>query len=449
MDEERRHRERLAWRGVPERLGLAFSQGNIDMRAKPNGTAAGSNFEWNGYAAVYGVEFDMWDRNGDPYSEHVEYGASKRSLNNPNLDVPFLIGHNHESGIPLARTKSGTMRLSEDSHGTHSNVPAMDGRREDVRALASAVERGDMSEMSLAFVTTRQEWDASFEHRAILEWDLHRGDVCAVVHGANSATDGATMFPVEQLSYRRPPALGAPRLLEARAAVSSCGELGHECCGGGECNAQEHRCCDAAAQARNASQVLEFLSVTAAERDKAKAAGNSLPDGSYSINNVKQLHAAAILAASHHGDWKAAQSLIRRRAKELGVDVTTLPGFGEGKASGRPLELLASAAEDFDLSTAPDYNAAPAALEHGHPGRPCLDPDGDGDCDLTPAGDTDHDYWSADGKQLKPLPSQGSSARVTVDPATGIPGEEVQMSAGRPLELMMAELDLEELASHR
>jgi hypothetical protein len=33
-----------------------------------------------------------------------------------------------------------------------------------------------------------------------------------------------------------------------------------------------------------------------------------------------------------------------------------------------------------------------------------FDPDGDGDDDSTPEGDTDHDYWSADGKQLKDIP---------------------------------------------
>lgn len=73
---------------------------------------------------------------------------------------------------------------------------------------------------------------------------------------------------------------------------------------------------------------LMALSVTQAERDKAHAAGNSLPDKSYPINNVKQLHSAAVLAASGHGDVAAAKRLIRRRAKELGVDVNSLPGFG-------------------------------------------------------------------------------------------------------------------------
>ena len=86
-----------------------------------------------------------------------------------------------------------------------------------------------------------------------------------------------------------------------------------------------------------ATRALVLLDVSQAERDQAKAENNSLPDGSYPIRNVKQLHAAATLAASKHGDWKAAQRLIRRRAKELGVEVWTLQGFASEKpASAKP-----------------------------------------------------------------------------------------------------------------
>jgi hypothetical protein len=76
-----------------------------------------------------------------------------------------------------------------------------------------------------------------------------------------------------------------------------------------------------------------YLSVSQAERDQAHEAGNSLPDKSYPINNAKQLRSAAILAASHHGNWQAARRLIRRRAKELGVSLESLPGFGSGSDS--------------------------------------------------------------------------------------------------------------------
>jgi ATP-dependent protease ClpP protease subunit len=61
---------------------------------------------------------------------------------------------------------------------------------------------------------------------------------------------------------------------------------------------------------------------------------------------------------------------------------------------------------DSAQDRAASLRAAAAAEEHGHPGRGCFDPDGDGDCDLTAAGDTDHDYWSADGTQLKPVPGK-------------------------------------------
>lgn len=40
----------------------------------------------------------------------------------------------------------------------------------------------------------------------------------------------------------------------------------------------------------------------------------------------------------------------------------------------------------------------------GGDGKVRFDPDGDGDDDSTPEGDTDHDYFDADGKEIKPIP---------------------------------------------
>jgi ATP-dependent protease ClpP protease subunit len=47
-----------------------------------------------------------------------------------------------------------------------------------------------------------------------------------------------------------------------------------------------------------------------------------------------------------------------------------------------------------------------------HNGHQRIDPDGDGDCDACPEGDTDHDYWSADGTQLKPVPGNALEERI-------------------------------------
>jgi hypothetical protein len=59
--------------------------------------------------------------------------------------------------------------------------------------------------------------------------------------------------------------------------------------------------------------------VSAAERKRLAAAGHALPDGSYPIESEEDLHNAAILARSGHGDVAAAKRLIAKRAKELGV----------------------------------------------------------------------------------------------------------------------------------
>jgi hypothetical protein len=58
---------------------------------------------------------------------------------------------------------------------------------------------------------------------------------------------------------------------------------------------------------------------SAADRKKNAQAGNALPDGSYPIPDADALRRAAVLARSKHGNWQAAEKLIARRAKELGV----------------------------------------------------------------------------------------------------------------------------------
>lgn len=206
---ELRRQRRSSMLAIPERLALSFASAHIEMRAKPNGTG-GTAFRFEGYAATFNDPFTMWDMWGEEYTEEVMPGAFTRSLAN-SADVPFLIGHN-DAGIPMARTKSGTMTLSQDSRGLAVLVPAMDGGRDDVRALASAVERGDMDEMSCAFVTRQQKWDDGFEHRSMIEMDVNRGDVCAVVFGANAETAGNSMtaLPTEALTLRRPVSVRMP-----------------------------------------------------------------------------------------------------------------------------------------------------------------------------------------------------------------------------------------------
>lgn len=220
---ELRQQRRSSMLRVPERLNLHFGAAGMEMRAKANGTG-GTKFQFNGYATVYDYPFDMWDFWGDSFSEKVAQLAGSRTLAN-RCDVPFLVGHN-DAGIPMARTKSGTMTLGEDSHGLHVDAPDLDGSLEQIRQMASAIERGDMDEMSMAFMTIRQDWSPDYEERTILEYDLHKGDVSVVVFGANDGTAGSSMtaLPVEGLALRRPVGmLRNRRPAEQRAAEATDG----------------------------------------------------------------------------------------------------------------------------------------------------------------------------------------------------------------------------------
>jgi len=101
-----------------------------------------------------------------------------------NPDVHFLINH---EGVTLARTKSGTLNLSTDRKGLLAEA-RIDRRDPMGQSLEVKMERGDLDEMSFAFRTVRQEWDADYTERSLLEVNIDKGDVSVVNNGANDKT---------------------------------------------------------------------------------------------------------------------------------------------------------------------------------------------------------------------------------------------------------------------
>jgi HK97 family phage prohead protease len=100
-----------------------------------------------GYAATFGTEAHVND-----FVETIAPGAFRDSLGK---DVVALV--DHDSSRVLARTKSKTLRLAEDSKGLAFDLDVPDtsaGR--DVLALA---ERGDLGGMSFAFIPIDERWD--------------------------------------------------------------------------------------------------------------------------------------------------------------------------------------------------------------------------------------------------------------------------------------------------
>lgn len=144
-----------------------------------------------GYASTF-QPYEMYGgpANGQGWIEQIDRGAFERTLKE-GPDLHLLINH---EGLPLARTKSGTLDLSVDDHGLHV-VARLDRSDPDVQRLEPKMRRGDMDEMSFAFRVKAQEWDSTPEFkddpqalRKITEVSLHKGDVSVVNWGANPST---------------------------------------------------------------------------------------------------------------------------------------------------------------------------------------------------------------------------------------------------------------------
>lgn len=103
-------------------------------------------------------------------------------------------------------------------------------------------------------------------------------------------------------------------------------------------------------QLTKGEQTVMLTDVSAEDRRRLAARGHALPDGSYPVADKQHLFSAAKLAASGHGDYKAARKLIIRRARELGVPLDSLPGFqhaGVKKAKKKPHDNGTDGADSF------------------------------------------------------------------------------------------------------
>ncbi|MFF0597911.1 HK97 family phage prohead protease [Streptomyces antibioticus] len=161
---------------VPERRAIQIN-GGLELRAD------GGELTLTGYASVFESPYDVYG--GPPYgwTEIVDRKAFDTTLK-AKPDLHLLINH---EGMPLARTKSGTLQLAADTKGLHVEAD-LDPDDPDVQRLRTKMRRGDMDEMSFGFRVKRQEWNEDYTERRLLEVSLHKGDVSVVNFGANPAT---------------------------------------------------------------------------------------------------------------------------------------------------------------------------------------------------------------------------------------------------------------------
>lgn len=157
----------------------------FDLRA---GTSS-NTLTLTGYAST----FEPYEMYGGPsnygWIEQLAPTAFDKTLREK-PDLHLLINH---QGMPLARTKSGTLQLDIDNIGLKV-VAQLDRDDPDVQRLESKMRRRDLDEMSFAFRVKGQTWSVApgFDDpqslRTINEVSLHKGDVSVVNFGANPAT---------------------------------------------------------------------------------------------------------------------------------------------------------------------------------------------------------------------------------------------------------------------
>jgi HK97 family phage prohead protease len=141
-----------------------------EMRAK------GRRLE--GYAALFGTEARLGD-----FRETISPGAFRASITS-GRDILALV--DHDASRVLARTRSGSLRLSEDSRGLQFDLDVPNTTAgNDVLALA---ERGDLGGMSFAFTVDKggEEWHGDLrtlkqvtlhEVSAVAAWPAYDGTV--------------------------------------------------------------------------------------------------------------------------------------------------------------------------------------------------------------------------------------------------------------------------------
>ena len=123
----------------------------LDLPIEIRTDDAAGTITLEGYASVFGQEADI----GGMFREVIRAGAFRNAVGRD--DVVLLINH---TGLPLARTRSGTLKLEEDATGLRVRAE-LDTSDPDVRAIMPKMKRGDLDKMSFGFRAEKQEWDES------------------------------------------------------------------------------------------------------------------------------------------------------------------------------------------------------------------------------------------------------------------------------------------------
>jgi len=120
---------------------------NVEVRAE-------GEREISGYASVFNVEAEIEGWFGG-WREEVAPGAYAKTIQESDIRALW----NHDTNVVLGRNRakpSPTLELAEDSHGLRAVIRPPDN--EWGRPVWDAIERGDVTGMSIAFRAIKYEW---------------------------------------------------------------------------------------------------------------------------------------------------------------------------------------------------------------------------------------------------------------------------------------------------
>ena len=202
------------------RLGPEFRNISVEGLEVRDGAPGTDSIVLTGTPIVYNEPYAVRDYIGE-FNETMKPGVVSDILDT--CDCRFLINH---TGMPLARTLSGTLTLTDTPTGL-TYVANLSARQQLANDLAEAVQRRDISQMSCGFIVSRDEWlDAETRDVYAFEQLL---DISAVTYPASPTTSidvaqramQELVFEIPTLSrarYRKTFSLAAD--LRAGAAIS-------------------------------------------------------------------------------------------------------------------------------------------------------------------------------------------------------------------------------------
>lgn len=149
----------------------------------------------SGYAIVYNVDSVLITERGKTFIEQIQRGAFDESIAKDDIKLYF----NHQSGMPLARTDNGSLRLKSDNKGVYFEADLPNTTLgNDVKEL---LNRGTLTgEMSFGFVPTEEKWTAK-DRKTVERGSLY--EVSIVVDAAYEQTSSQLRGIMQEINQKR------------------------------------------------------------------------------------------------------------------------------------------------------------------------------------------------------------------------------------------------------